>query len=141
MGGFKGVDQFSAKFTANIGRIDADFENAVDEVTLNATTASQEEMVFVIDSTPSALSPGKVGRNWTREMRNRVDSKVAKRGRRRGVQAGWLSGQKTYFLDQDRGTGIVPAGQGMHMLMAGFKTFQREMDKGLRRVKRERNKK
>lgn len=140
MGGFKGINEFNAKMRANIDAIDSHFEAKVDEATLEAAVAAQRRMVETIDTTPSALSPGKVGRNWTYAMRNAVDSKVNKRGRRRNVQAGWLKGQRGYFLDQERGTGIVPSGQGMHMLLNGFNEFRRSLDQGMRRFAREKGK-
>ena len=140
MGGLNGLAAFASRFNENINAIDADFEQAVDDVTLTAAAASEAEMQRVIRQTPSALSPGKIGRVWTGAMLNAVDAKVAKRGRKRDVQAGWLSGQQSYFLDQENGTGIVPAGEGMEMLVAGWNVFVAAMDTGLNRMKRERNK-
>ena len=140
MGGLNGLSDFTARFKANIDAIDSDFEQAVDDVTLKATVAAQEEMQRTIEETPSALSPGKVGRVWTGAMLNAVDAKVTKTGRKRDMQAGWLSNQQSYFLDQENGTGIVPSDKGMHMLMNGWNAFLAAMDTGLNRMKRERNK-
>jgi hypothetical protein len=36
-------------------------------------------------------------------MRNRVDSKVNRRGRRRKVAVGWLDDRRKYFLIQEHG--------------------------------------
>jgi hypothetical protein len=140
VGGLNGLADFTARFKANIDAIDNDFEKAVDDVTLEAMVAAEREMVRTINETPSALSPGKPNRVWTGAMLAAVDAKVTKRGRKRDVQAGWLSNQQSYFIDQENGTGIVPSGSGMHMLLNGFNVFDSTFRAGMAWRISERNK-
>ena len=44
MGGLNGLAAFASRFNENINAIDADFEQAVDDVTLTAAAASEAEM-------------------------------------------------------------------------------------------------
>lgn len=138
---FKGLNDFNSALKANINAIEADFEAKVDEVVLNATVAAEREMVRTIDETESALSPGKPNRNWTFTMRASLDGKVQKRGRKRGLQAGWLRKKEKYFLVQDQG-GTVNGREvwPMHALLNGYNTMRQEIETGMRRIVRERGK-
>lgn len=93
----------------------------VDEVALEAGVRGQKMMEHVIDTTESALRPGKDNRNWTFEMRNSMDAKVDKRGTTVSIRLGWLDNKEGYFLLQDYGGKLgdreIPA---MHSLDQGF---------------------
>ena len=89
----------------------------VQEAALEAGVRGQAMMEHVIDTTDSALSPGKPNRNWTFNMRNSLDSKVDRRGTTITVQAGWLHNKEGYFLIQDQGQGTI---WPMHALDQGY---------------------
>lgn len=81
-------------------------------------------MQNVIDTTPSALVPGKDNRNWSGLMRRSVGYKVINpsKGYYR-LQLGWIKNEQDYFVWQD--TGVPQNGrqwpiQGMMMLFQGY---------------------
>lgn len=71
---------------------------------LEAAVAGQQAAEWTIDNTPSSLSPGKRDRNWTRNMRDSLDAKVARSGNTVTIRVGWLQNKETYFLYQNDGT-------------------------------------
>lgn len=90
------------------------------EAALEAGVRGQAMMEHVIDTTDSALSPGKPNRNWTFNMRNSLDSKVDRRGTTISVQAGWLHNKEGYFLLQEHGGKLGDKDiTAMNALMAG----------------------
>ena len=79
-------------------------EQVVDDVVLTAAIRGEAKVRETIDTTPSDLSSRPKGnRNWTFTMRNRGDSRVSHRGRRRRVAVGWLDDRRKYFLIQEHG--------------------------------------
>lgn len=100
--------------------LEKEMNKDVAEAALEAGVRGQAMMEHVIDTTESALSPGKPNRNWTFKMRNALDSKVDRRGTTITVEAGWLYTKEGYFILQDKGGKlgdriITP----MNALMAG----------------------
>ena len=75
----------------------------VQEAALEAGDRGQKMMEHTIDTTESALSPGKPNRNWTFNMRNSLDAKVDQRGLTISVTIGWLQNKEDYFLVQEHG--------------------------------------
>lgn len=74
----------------------------------------------VIDTTPSALSPGKIGRNWTGHMRSRVDYKITQTGNRVEVTFGWPNMRRAeeYIAEQELGSSRVATGMGAMTIAA-----------------------
>ena len=140
MGGFKGVDSFNAAMLGNISAIDKDYNDAVDSVVLDAAEAAKLAIKETIDTTESALSPGKPNRNWTFTMNHAVDNDVKRSGNIRKITAGWINRKENYFLIQEKG-GTVNGRHvwGMGALMNGYRAYQSTLLRGMNRIKRERN--
>lgn len=88
----------------------------VQEAALEAGIAGLDAMRERIDTVESALSPGKVGRNWTYEMRRSTDVDVRRNGTTTSIRVGWLKNKEGYFLIQEHGQGSIWA---MNSLMEG----------------------
>lgn len=92
----------------------------VQEAALESGVRGQALMEHTIDTTESALSPGKPNRNWTFNMRNSLDSKVKRTGTTITIEAGWLGNKEDYFLVQEYGGDLGNRHiSAMHALMAG----------------------
>ena len=74
----------------------------------------------VIDTTPSALSPGKIGRNWSGHMRSRVDYKITQKGNQVEVTFGWTNMRRAeeYIAEQELGSARVATGMGAMTIAA-----------------------
>jgi 23S rRNA G2069 N7-methylase RlmK/C1962 C5-methylase RlmI len=83
--------------------IERKMKSDVQEAALEAAIAGEDAVRWTIDNTPSSLSPGKRDRNWTREMRDSVDSDVKRRGNTITIRTGWLQNKQGYFLVQNDG--------------------------------------
>jgi 23S rRNA G2069 N7-methylase RlmK/C1962 C5-methylase RlmI len=83
--------------------IERKMKSDVQEAALEAAIAGEDAVRWTIDNTPSSLSPGKRDRNWTREMRDSVDSNVQRRGNTITIRTGWLQNKQGYFLVQNDG--------------------------------------
>ena len=90
------------------------------EAALEAAIAGQEAIKHAIDTTPSALSPGKDNRNWTFHMNQSVDSDVKRNGTTISIRAGWIRTQEAYFLIQEHGQGTITP---MNALFAGHQAM------------------
>lgn len=96
-----------------------DVNRDAQEAALEAAIKGQEAAEWTIDNTESSLSPGKRDRNWTRNMRESLDSRVRRTGTTISIRVGWLQNKEGYFLTQNdggtlNGTTITP----MNALMA-----------------------
>ena len=86
-----------------------------------------------IATTPSSLSPGKVGRIWTGAMYEGFDADVSQTGNRIRIQLGWLKKKQKYYTVQEYGgmafgKNIVP----MHALANSLVAAENHLkDKGI----------
>ena len=92
------------------------------EVITDIIEEASLKMVNTIETTPSGLVPGKIGRVWTGTMRDAVgsDPVTSSGGEVKGT-FGWTKEQWEYFKFQENGTGN---GRGsippMHALLGAF---------------------
>jgi hypothetical protein len=124
-----GIDAFRQGLRDNFAECDRQFEMRVDEIALEGSVIALDTMRETINTTPSSLSPGKDNRNWTFEMNRSLDAKVSQRGRKRGIDAGWLQTQEDYFLIQEdggtvHGVTVTP----MHALVRGLDAMEKYID-------------
>jgi hypothetical protein len=106
----------------------------VQEAALEAGIRGQAMMEHAIDTTESSLSPGKMNRNWTFNMRNSLDSKVARKGTTISVETGWLTNRETYFLLQEHGADLVNGSKvtvitPMNALIAGHEEMLKTLSR------------
>ena len=57
----------------------------------------------VIATTPSSLSPGKVGRIWTGAMYEDFDAAVSQTGNKINIRYGWITRKQKYYMVQEHG--------------------------------------
>lgn len=120
MAGLTGYQNIRDGLFAQLVEAEAAVKADAQEAALEAGIAGEEMVRWVIDHTPSSLSPGKDNRNWTFAMNHAVDSKVDRNGNTITVRAGWLNEQELYFLLQEYGA-TMPDGRHitpMNALMA-----------------------
>ena len=90
------------------------------EAALEAAIAGQAAIKHTIDTTPSAIVPGKTNRNWTFHMNESVDADVKRTGTTIRIRAGWINNKEEYFLIQEHGQGTITP---MHALFAGHQAM------------------
>ena len=120
MAGIEGRKAFNDGMQDWLWGLEKNMRSSVQEAALDAGTRGQAMMEHTIDTTESALSPGKPNRNWTFNMRNSMDAKVEQRGTTITVSIGWLQNHEDYFLIQEYGGDLGNRHiSAMHSLMAG----------------------
>lgn len=101
------------------------------EVLTDIADEAVEKMVHTIETIPSGLVPGKIGRVDTGLMRDSVKrSEVTSASRKTSVKVGWTDTKERYFLFQEQGADNAfgaATGQGgvrrippMHALLGAF---------------------
>lgn len=124
MAGLTGHQSITKGLFAQMMGLERKIKADVQEAALEAAIAGEKEIKHIIDTTESSLSPGKMDRNWTRNMRDSVDSRVDRKGNTITIRVGWIKNKETYFLLQNDGTDLVRNGvttiiTPMNALMAG----------------------
>ena len=73
---------------------------------------ARADIKHTIDTVESALSPGKVGRNWTGHMNSRVDYNIRQTGNMVDVSFGWSNLRKAenYIAEQELSSPRVQPG-------------------------------
>jgi len=106
----------------------------VAEDALNAAIIAKTTGQNVIATTPSSLSPGKVGRIWTGAMWEDFDAAVTQRGNKINLRYGWITRKQKYYMVQEHGgtafgKNITP----MHALVAAKVATENYLhDKGVK---------
>lgn len=100
----------------------------IQDVALEAAIAGENAAHQKVNTTPSALSPGKPNRNWTFQMNQAITSSVTRRGTTISIRVGWLKVKQGYFLTQEHGGNLrgttIPA---MNALLAGYNEIHRTL--------------
>lgn len=108
--------------------VKGDVTAGVAEAALSAGRDGYITAINVIDTFPSSLSPGKVGRVYTGLMKASMDVKVTQTGTQITIQLGWLETKKKYFLTQEYGgTAFGKRVTAMEAIAAGMETIKERM--------------
>lgn len=96
-----------------------DVKTNVADDALTAAIIAKTTGQNVIATTPSSLSPGKVGRIWTGQMWEDFDAAVTQTGNKINLRYGWITRKQKYYMVQEHGgsafgVNITP----MHALVA-----------------------
>jgi hypothetical protein len=88
----------------------------------------------VIATTPSSLSPGKVGRIWTGAMWEDFDAAVTQTGNKINIRYGWITRKQKYYMVQEHGgTAFGKDITPMHALVAAKVASENYLkDKGVK---------
>lgn len=114
-------------------------QRVIQKVLKETGEESVDFMQRIIDTTPSALVPGKDNRNWSGLMRKSVGFEIVNpsKGAYR-LRVGWVDTEQDYFLWQDSGkpqnSREWPI-QGMMMLFQGYVYARDGVRRGIERAK------
>lgn len=109
-------------------------KSTTQEAALVAALIGKNTGQNIIATTPSSLSPGKVGRIWTGAMYEDFDADVSQSGNRIRIRLGWLKRKQKYYRVQEYGgqafgKNIVP----MHALAGALIAAENHLkDKGIK---------